>query len=59
MLDCSSWGSGKSGVNPGLCRNCDGACASSQNTVLAVYRRGTLFHYFLASHGEGVTFSVC
>jgi ferredoxin-nitrite reductase len=33
MLDYSSWGSGKSGVNPGLCRNCDGAIASSQNTV--------------------------
>jgi ferredoxin-nitrite reductase len=33
MLDWSSWGSGKSGANPGLCRNCDGAIASSQNTV--------------------------
>jgi hypothetical protein len=33
MVDWSSWGSGKSGENPGLCRNCDEAIASSQNTA--------------------------
>jgi ferredoxin-nitrite reductase len=32
VLNWSSWGTGKSGENPGLCRNCDGANASSQNT---------------------------
>ena len=32
VLDWTSLGSGKFGKNPRLCRNCDGAKASSQNT---------------------------
>jgi hypothetical protein len=32
VLDWTSLGSGKFGENPRLCRNCDGAKASSQNT---------------------------